>query len=77
MNGETASERPELTTVPTPRRPLLVIHSGTFHLDDALAYAVLRVALGLGAAPARARGAPAMSQKAIEIGSEPREAPRR
>lgn len=29
---------------------LLVTHSGTFHLDDAFAYAVLRTALGLGAA---------------------------
>ena len=26
----------------------LVTHSGTFHADDALAYAVLRLALGLG-----------------------------
>jgi uncharacterized UPF0160 family protein len=34
----------------TPIRPLLVTHSGTFHLDDAFAYAVLRLALGLGAA---------------------------
>ncbi len=30
-----------------PQRPLLVTHSGTFHLDDAFAYAVLRLALGL------------------------------
>lgn len=29
------------------RRPLLVTHSGAFHLDDAFAYAVLRLALGL------------------------------
>ncbi len=36
--------------VRTPRRPLLVTHSGTFHLDDAFAYAILRLALGLGAA---------------------------
>jgi uncharacterized UPF0160 family protein len=31
-----------------PDRPLLVTHGGTFHLDDAFAYAVLRLALGLG-----------------------------
>jgi len=31
------------------RGPLLVTHSGTFHLDDAFAYAALRLALGLGA----------------------------
>jgi uncharacterized UPF0160 family protein len=36
--------------VPKPFRPLLVTHSGAFHLDDAFAYAVLRLALGLGAA---------------------------
>jgi uncharacterized UPF0160 family protein len=36
--------------MPTPHRPLLVTHSGTFHLDDAFAYAVLRLALGLGEA---------------------------
>jgi uncharacterized UPF0160 family protein len=30
--------------------PLLVTHSGGFHCDDALAYAVLRLALGLGEA---------------------------
>ena len=30
-----------------PCQPLLVTHSGTFHLDDAFAYAVLRLALGL------------------------------
>ncbi len=35
-------------TLPKPLRPLLVTHSGTFHLDDAFAYAVLRLALGLG-----------------------------
>ena len=29
-------------------RPLLATHGGTFHLDDAFAYAVLRLALGLG-----------------------------
>ncbi|MDO9713160.1 MYG1 family protein [Paracraurococcus lichenis] len=34
--------------MPTLLRPLLVTHSGTFHLDDAFAYAVLRLALGLG-----------------------------
>ena len=33
--------------VPESVRPLLVTHSGTFHLDDAFAYAVLRLALGL------------------------------
>jgi uncharacterized UPF0160 family protein len=33
--------------VPKPLRPLLVTHSGTFHLDDAFAYAVLRLAFGL------------------------------
>ena len=32
---------------PEPLRPLLVTHSGTFHLDDAFAYAALRLALGL------------------------------
>lgn len=31
--------------MPTP--PLLATHSGTFHLDDAFAYAVLRLAVGL------------------------------
>jgi uncharacterized UPF0160 family protein len=36
--------------MPKPLRPLLATHSGTFHLDDAFAYAVLRLALGLGAA---------------------------
>ena len=36
--------------VPESVRPLLVTHSGTFHLDDAFAYAVLRLAFGLGAA---------------------------
>ena len=30
-----------------PIRPLLATHGGTFHLDDAFAYAVLRLALGL------------------------------
>ena len=35
------------TTLTTPHRPLLVTHSGTFHLDDAFAYAALRLALGL------------------------------
>ncbi len=39
-----------VAVVRTPRRPLLVTHSGTFHLDDAFSYAVLRLALGLGAA---------------------------
>ena len=33
--------------MPEPLRPLLVTHSGTFHLDDAFAYAALRLALGL------------------------------
>ena len=36
--------------MPTPHRPLLVTHSGAFHLDDAFAYAVLRLALGHGEA---------------------------
>ena len=36
--------------MPTPHRLLLVTHSGTFHLDDTFAYAVLRLALGLGEA---------------------------
>lgn len=31
-------------------RPLLVTHSGKFHCDEVFAYAVLRLALGLGAA---------------------------
>ena len=48
MSGGTAPERPELTTTPEPLRPLLVTHSGSFHLDDAFSYAVLRLALGLG-----------------------------
>ena len=34
--------------MPEPIRPLLVTHSGAFHLDDAFACAVLRLALGLG-----------------------------
>jgi uncharacterized UPF0160 family protein len=34
-------------TLTTPHRPLLLTHSGTLHLDDAFAYAVLRLALGL------------------------------
>jgi uncharacterized UPF0160 family protein len=34
--------------MPAPDRPMLVTHSGTFHLDDAFAYTVLRLALGLG-----------------------------
>src|SRR5215218_7368889 len=50
MSGGAAREHPEGTTVAEPLRPLLVTHSGTFHLDDAFAYAVLRLALGLGAA---------------------------
>jgi uncharacterized UPF0160 family protein len=33
--------------MPSNSRPLLVTHSGSFHLDDAFAYAVLRLALGL------------------------------
>jgi uncharacterized UPF0160 family protein len=49
MSGGAAREHPEGTTVAKPLRPLLVTHSGTFHLDDAFAYAVLRLALGLGA----------------------------
>lgn len=32
------------------RTPRLVTHSGTFHLDDAFAYAVLTLASGLGEA---------------------------
>jgi uncharacterized UPF0160 family protein len=36
--------------MPTPHRPLLVTHSGSFHRDDAFAYAVLRLALGHGEA---------------------------
>ena len=36
--------------MPRPHWPLLVTHSGTFHLDDAFAYAVLRLALGLSGA---------------------------
>ena len=47
MSSGVAAERPETTAVPEPLRPLLVTHSGTFHLDDAFAYAVLRLALGL------------------------------
>lgn len=35
--------------MPAPPKPTLVTHSGTFHLDDAFAYAVLRLALGLAA----------------------------
>jgi hypothetical protein len=50
MNGDTAPERPVGAKVPNPCRPLLATHSGTFHLDDTFAYAVLRLALGLGAA---------------------------
>jgi uncharacterized UPF0160 family protein len=34
--------------MPLPHRTLLVTHNGTFHLDDAFAYAVLRLALGFG-----------------------------
>lgn len=34
--------------MPSSRQPLLVTHSGSFHLDDAFAYVVLRLALGLG-----------------------------
>ena len=33
----------------TARPPLLVTHGGSFHLDDAFAYAVLQLGLGLGA----------------------------
>lgn len=36
-----------MDTNASPPRPLLVTHSGGFHLDDAFAYAVLRLALGL------------------------------
>jgi uncharacterized protein UPF0160 len=50
MNGGFAPERPEEATMPAPRRPLLVTHPGTFHLDGAFAYAGLRLALGPGAA---------------------------
>ncbi len=42
--------RREEAAMPKPVRPSLVTHSGTFHLDDAFAYAVLRLALGLGEA---------------------------
>ena len=45
--GEVPGQQGEATP-PKPLRPLLVTHSGTFHLDDAFAYAVLRLALGLG-----------------------------
>ena len=38
-----------MTMIPAPA-PVLVTHSGSFHCDDALAYAVLRLALGLGRA---------------------------
>lgn len=33
----------------TPRMPILATHSGKFHCDEVFAYAVLRLALGLGA----------------------------
>jgi len=36
--------------MPHPAAPLLVTHSGTFHLDDVFAYLTLRLALGLRAA---------------------------
>ena len=39
-----------MTAIPTPRRPLLVTHSGTFHLDDDFAFAVPRLALRPGEA---------------------------
>ncbi len=44
MSGGTAPEG----TMPESLPPLLVTRSGTFHLDDAFTYAVLRLALGLG-----------------------------
>ncbi len=47
MSVGTEPDRPSGTTTPEPLRPLLVTHSGSFHLDDAFAYAVLRLALGL------------------------------
>ena len=47
MSGGEVPGRQGATTPPKPLRPLLVTHSGTFHLDDAFAYAVLRLALGL------------------------------
>jgi hypothetical protein len=50
----------------TTRRPLLVTHSGTFHLDDAFAYAVLRLASSVAA---RSREG-AIARKAIQIGLE-------
>lgn len=50
MSGSTTPKRPGGAAVPEAVRPLLVTHSGTFHLDDAFAYAVLRLALGLGEA---------------------------
>jgi len=40
----------ESETMTSGPAPLLVTHSGSFHCDDALAYAVLRLALGLGRA---------------------------
>ncbi len=46
MSGGEVPGRQGATTPPKPLRPLLVTHSGTFHLDDAFAYAVLRPALG-------------------------------
>ena len=47
MSGGEVPKRQGEATPPKPLRPLLVTHSGTFHLDDAFAYAVLRLALGL------------------------------
>ena len=47
MSGGEVPGRHAEATPPTPLRPLLVTHSGTFHLDDAFAYAVLRTALDL------------------------------
>ena len=44
MSGGGASRA---VMVPESIRPLLVTHSGSFHLDDAFAYTVLRLALGL------------------------------
>ena len=44
MSGGEVPGRQGETTPPKPLRPLLVTHSGTFHLDDAFAYAVLRSA---------------------------------
>src|SRR4051812_17845928 len=60
--------------------PLLVTHSGTFHADDALAYAVLRAAVFVtlqrfvGAARSRA-GALALAHQALALGDDIARAP--